>query len=138
MDRSKKKSPIRPVLTATGVKPRSTATPRADQDTGSAVATDKAVAQIATGKKDPLRKRELIESVVRRSGSKKRDAKPVVEAVLAELGEALADGRDLILPPLGRCIINREKIMPDGRVIILKVRQKDRVGPPLPPSSVSD
>lgn len=138
MDRSKKKSPIRPVLTEAGAKPHSTATPRADQDTGPASAMDKALAHTATGKKDPVRKRELIDSVVRRSGIKKRDAKPVVEAMLAELGEALADGRDLILPPLGRGIINREKVMPDGRVIILKLRQKDRPGSVLPPPFVSD
>lgn len=82
-----------------------------------------------------LRKKDLIEAVVRRSGVKKKDAKPVVEAMLAELGETLAAGRELNLPPLGRIRINREKPLDDGRVIILKLRQKDL--PPLPKPAVT-
>ena len=70
-----------------------------------------------------LRKKELIETVVTRSGIKKKDAKPVVDAMLAVLGDALADNRDLILPPLGRIKIRREKKLPNGRVLTVKVRQ---------------
>ncbi len=73
-----------------------------------------------------LRKRELIDKVVKRSGIKKKDAKPVVEAMLAELGETLAAGRDLALPPLGRVKINRRKDLPNGQVLIVKVRQTKR------------
>ena len=71
-----------------------------------------------------LKKRDLIDAVVKRSGIKKKDAKPVVEAMLAELGEALSDGQELSLPPLGRVKINREKEIEDGKVLILKLRQK--------------
>lgn len=99
----------------------------------------KKVAQVREPSVDPsnnakpelLRKRELVDNVVRRSGVKKKDAKPVVEAMLAELGEALATGRELALPPLGRVVINREKELPDGRVIILKLRQKSRQTAPI-------
>lgn len=70
-----------------------------------------------------LRKRELIDKVVKRSGIKKKDAKPVIEAMLAELGEVLAEGRDLALPPLGRVKVNRKKDLPNGQVLIVKVRQ---------------
>ncbi len=73
---------------------------------------------------DLLRKKELVERVVKRSGVKKKDAKPVIEVLLAELGEALAAGRGCALPPLGRLVVNREKELEDGRVIIVKVRQK--------------
>ena len=76
-----------------------------------------------------LRKRELVDAAVSRSGVKKKDAKPVVEAVLAELATALAEGRELALQPLGRLKINREKELPDGRVIIAKLRQKNRQQP---------
>jgi DNA-binding protein HU-alpha len=79
-----------------------------------------------------LRKRELIDKIVKRSGVKKKAAKPVVEALLAELGETLAAGRELVLPPLGRIKINREKSLANGRVIILKVRQKDAPAIPAP------
>ncbi|WP_299958830.1 HU family DNA-binding protein [uncultured Roseobacter sp.] len=75
-----------------------------------------------------LRKKELVDRVVARTGAKKRDAKPVVEALLSELGEALADGRSLVLPPLGRVRINREKKLTNGRVIVAKIRQNN---PPL-------
>jgi DNA-binding protein HU-alpha len=71
-----------------------------------------------------LRKKELIEKVVARSGVKKKDAKPVVEAVLAELGVALTSNRGMALPPLGKIKINRNKPLPNGRVSIVKVRQK--------------
>lgn len=70
-----------------------------------------------------MKKKELIDKAVARSGIKKKDAKLVVEALLAEVGEALAAGRDLNLPPLGRVRINRQKELANGRVIIVKVRQ---------------
>jgi DNA-binding protein HU-alpha len=74
-----------------------------------------------------MRKKELLEKVVARSGMKKKDVKPVVEAMLAELGETLAGGRGLVLPPLGKIQINREKKLPNGKVIIVKIRQKDQI-----------
>lgn len=70
-----------------------------------------------------MRKKELIEAVVTRSGMKKKDAKPVVDAMLSVLGEALADNRELILPPLGRVKVRKEKKLPNGRVLVVKVRQ---------------
>jgi nucleoid DNA-binding protein len=70
-----------------------------------------------------LKKKELIDQVVERSGIKKKDAKPVVEAMLAVLGETIADGRELNLAPLGKLRINRVKEANNGRVIICKLRQ---------------
>ena len=82
---------------------------------------------------EPLRKKELIDTVVRRSGIKKKDAKPVIEALLAELGENLAAGRELALPPLGRVKINREKDIPNGRVIVMKLRRQTKSDAGQPP-----
>jgi DNA-binding protein HU-alpha len=70
-----------------------------------------------------LRKRELIDLVVERSGIKKKDAKPVVEAMLEVLGETLAEGRELNLQPLGKLRINRVQERGNGRVMICRVRQ---------------
>lgn len=70
-----------------------------------------------------MRKKELLETVVERSGVKKKDAKPVVDSILAILGEALADNRELILPPFGRVKVRREKVMSNGRMMVVKVRQ---------------
>ena len=70
-----------------------------------------------------MRKKELIDLVVERSGIKKKDAKPVVEATLAILGEALAETRELNLQPLGKVKVRREKLMPNGRILVTKLRQ---------------
>ena len=77
-----------------------------------------------------LKKKELIDLVVERSGIKKKDAKPTIEAVLAILGETLADGRELNLQPLGKLRINRAEEKSNGRVIICKLRQSLAVKKP--------
>jgi DNA-binding protein HU-alpha len=71
-----------------------------------------------------LRKKELFDLVVARSGMKKKDVKPVVEAMLAVLGDALAEQRELDLQPLGKMKVQRGKELSDGRALVLKLRQK--------------
>ena len=86
---------------------------------------------------DPaLKKKELIDTVVERSGIKKKDAKPVVEAMLAVLGQKLADGRDMNLQPLGKIKINRVKDVQGGRVFVTKIRQINRL--PSPPQEAAE
>ena len=75
-----------------------------------------------------MKKQELIEKVVDRSDIKKKDAKPVIEAMLEVLGEALADGRELNLQPLGKFKLNRIKDTPNARVIVAKIRQSKNPG----------
>lgn len=70
-----------------------------------------------------MRKRELIEKVVELSGVKRKSAKPVVEAMLSVLGEALSESRELNLHPMGKLKVRRAKDMPNGRVLVTKVRQ---------------
>lgn len=77
----------------------------------------------ATSAEDMLRKKELIERVVERSGVKKRDARPAVEAVLALLGETLAEGRDVNLPPLGKLRVHRIEEKENARIIVCKLRR---------------
>jgi len=74
-------------------------------------------------KEPPLNKRELIDEVVLRSGVKKKDAKPVVEAMLAVLGETVASGRDLNLKPFGKLHLNRSETRSNGTVHICRLRQ---------------
>ncbi|MDG1067071.1 MAG: HU family DNA-binding protein [Sulfitobacter sp.] len=62
--------------------------------------------------------------VVDRSGMKKKDVKPIVEAMLAVLGDALAEQREMNLQPLGKLKVQRGKELPDGRALVLKLRQK--------------
>lgn len=77
-----------------------------------------------------LKKQELINKVVQEVDLKKKDAKPVVEALLSVLGEALAEGRELNLPPLGRLKLNRTKETPNARILICKIRQNKTTGKP--------
>ena len=70
-----------------------------------------------------MKKRELIELVVERSGVKKKSAKPVVEAMLAVLGETLAAERALNLRPLGKMRVNRVEDKENGRIIVCRLRQ---------------
>ena len=70
-----------------------------------------------------LKKVELIDAVVERSGVKKRYAKPAVEAALAILGEALAEGQGLNLRPLGKAKVQRSKEVANAKVLTIRVRQ---------------
>jgi nucleoid DNA-binding protein len=72
-----------------------------------------------------MRKKELIDLVVERSGIKKKDAKPVVDAMLAVLGEALNDSRELNLLPMGKFKVLNEKDLGNGKMMRVKVRQVD-------------
>ncbi|KUF12831.1 hypothetical protein AVJ23_00925 [Pseudoponticoccus marisrubri] len=74
-----------------------------------------------------MKKKELVELAVERSGVKKRDAKPAIEAALAVLGEALSDGRELNLPNFGKLKITRMKKGDNGQIINARVRQPEHV-----------
>jgi nucleoid DNA-binding protein len=85
-----------------------------------------------------MRKKELIDLVVERSGIKKKDAKPTIEAVLAILGEAIASGRELNLQPFGKLRINRSEEKSNGRVIVCKLRQPLKTQPETPDTTVAE
>ncbi|SEW16413.1 DNA-binding protein [Cognatiyoonia koreensis] len=80
--------------------------------------------------KTVIKKPEFLERAVARTDVKKRDAKPAIEAALAELAELLADGNDLNLPPLGKFKVVKSKDIGDGaQVLTLKLRtMKDSAG----------
>ncbi|MEJ6402386.1 HU family DNA-binding protein [Yoonia sp. 2307UL14-13] len=88
---------------------------------------------------DPrFKKPHLLEQVVARTNLKKRDVKPAVEASLAVLGEALARGDEVVLPPLGKLRVVKTKDLADGaQVMTLKLRTpKDASRQP--PSGLAD
>ena len=70
-----------------------------------------------------LKKPALIDRVVERSGGKKRDVKPVVEAMLDVLGQALDNGEELVLPPLGKVKVTRRKPLANGEVLTARIRR---------------
>lgn len=72
---------------------------------------------------NPIKKPELIDRVVAQSGMKKKDVKPVVEAMLAVLGQSLLKGEALVLPPLGKVMVKNTKDLANASVMNVKVRQ---------------
>ncbi|WP_241525836.1 HU family DNA-binding protein [Pseudophaeobacter leonis] len=80
-------------------------------------------AQEPESKAPALNKKELIDEAVLRSGIQKKEAKPVVEALLAILGEAVASGRDLNLRPFGKLHLNRSVAKTNGTVHMCRLRQ---------------
>ncbi|MBL4811876.1 MAG: HU family DNA-binding protein [Rhodobacteraceae bacterium] len=60
-----------------------------------------------------IKKNVFVEMVATRCGQRKNDVKPIVEATLAALGAALADGHELQIPPF-------------GKVKVIKVRENER------------
>lgn len=77
-----------------------------------------------------MRKKELIDAVVKRSGIKKKDAKPVVEAMLDVLGEALGEARELNLQPFGNVKVKRAKELANAKVMVTKIRQRKKAPAP--------
>lgn len=65
--------------------------------------------------------KDLIDSVAGSTGGKKADVKATVEATLAALGEALATGKSLAVPPLGKLRVVKNK----GPALTLKLRLAD-------------
>ena len=70
-----------------------------------------------------LGKRELIDRVVIASGIKKKAAKPVIEAMLKELGDACSRGETLNLQPFGKANVKRRKELENAEIIELRLRR---------------
>lgn len=68
-----------------------------------------------------MKLKDLIDSVAAKTGGKKPEVKAVIEATLAALGEALATGKSLTVPPLGKLRVVKNK----GPALTLKLRLAD-------------
>jgi nucleoid DNA-binding protein len=66
--------------------------------------------------------KDLVTAVATSTGSKKPDAKEIVEATLAALAAALQSGADLALPPLGRARVVKSESRNGTPVMTLKLR----------------
>lgn len=70
-----------------------------------------------------IKKPDFLDKAVDRSGVKRRDAKPAIEAALSELAEALLRGDELNLPPLGKIKVVKAKTLGEGaQALTLKLR----------------
>lgn len=114
---------------STGTRKAATAKPDADAPVADAPTTavqgvTRAV-PTAEGENDgKIVKKDLIDRVIARSGVKPRYVRPVVDALLVELGEMLEEAETMQLQPLGTVKVQRRKDVTDGEVIITKVKRK--------------
>lgn len=81
-----------------------------------------------------MKGKHLAERVVARSGVTRAAARPVIEAVLVELGEALARGETLVLAGLGKIKVKAAKEGAKGGATQLRLMpigggQKDKTAP---------
>lgn len=87
------------------------------------VKTKLAKPAVAVTQGDVVKKPEFIDRAVEKSGVKKRDAKPAIEAALAVLAEALVKGEELNLPPMRKLRVLKSKDLGEGaQVLTLKLR----------------
>ena len=79
---------------------------------------------------ESVKKADFIDRVIARGDLKKKDAKPAIEAALAELADILAGGGELVLPPMGKIKAVKVKDLGEGaQMMTLKLRtMKDGAG----------
>ena len=78
-----------------------------------------------------LRKAMLLDRVGLIAKGKKKDVKEAVEATLLVLGEALARGEELNLPPFGKAKVTRQKGVKGGDHYVIKLRRAGKGEEPL-------
>ncbi|WP_298262139.1 HU family DNA-binding protein [uncultured Litoreibacter sp.] len=74
-----------------------------------------------------LTKKEMVERMVSNTGMKKGEARRALEASMEALGQALREGYNLSLAPLGKIKIARTKDTPNGKMVVLRTKLKDPV-----------
>lgn len=70
-----------------------------------------------------LKKKDLIDQVLAKTGAKKKLVKDVIEATLSVLGDALSKGAMLNLPPFGKAKVSRPQVAGTGNAMTVKVRR---------------
>ncbi|WP_022707781.1 MULTISPECIES: hypothetical protein [Paracoccus] len=70
-----------------------------------------------------VQKRDFVDRVLAATGAKRGDARPIIEATLAQLGDVLSSGSTLAVPPLGRGRVALERDSRGAEVITLRLRR---------------
>jgi len=82
-----------------------------------------APAAVADKVQPDLRRKDLLEEVSRRTELPKHKVRPVMEAMIEVMGEAIEHGRTMNLQPLGRIVRKRHKETPKANVSMVRIRQ---------------
>lgn len=116
------------MATSTKKSSSKTTTAKTDDDAPKAATAVQGVTRaVPTGEGEntgKIVKKDLIDRVIARSGVKPRYVRPVIDALLLELGDMLEEAETLQLQPLGTLKVQRRKDVDDGEVIITKVKRK--------------
>lgn len=118
-----------PVDEASAALSAQTLSPNGQEDAPGTPAT--ASADLAVDGRPPanqLRRKDFVDSVAARSGRKRSEARVIAEAALDVLAEALAQGKEIILPPLGRIRVLKTKDGPRMRILTLRLQQMSEPG----------
>lgn len=73
-------------------------------------------------KVESLKLKQLLAAVVDKTSAKKKDAKEIVEASLAEIAAALGKGHSLSLPPLGNLRVVKSQEKGGAKTMVLRLR----------------
>ena len=75
---------------------------------------------------EAFKRRDLIQSVSDRADVKKSEVRDVIDVILDEIAKALHEGKDLVLPPIGKISIKRRAEQANGDVLTAKIKLKPR------------
>lgn len=76
----------------------------------------------AADKVETLKLKQLLTAVVDKTSAKKKDAKEIVDATLAEISAALAKGHSLSLPALGNLRVVKSQEKGGAKTMVLRLR----------------
>lgn len=76
----------------------------------------------AADKVEILKLKQLLAAVVEKTSAKKKDAKEIVDATLAEIAAALGKGHSLSLPPLGNLRVVKSQEKGGAKTMVLRLR----------------
>ena len=74
-----------------------------------------------------LHKREFLTRVAQQVNVPRAQIRDIVEATLEQLGNAIAEGETLALPPFGKARVSRQRTTKGGEVLVLRLRRKGAV-----------
>jgi Bacterial DNA-binding protein len=82
----------------------------------------KAEADDTAPRAETVKMKDLLAAITTKTGAKKKDAKDVVDAMLAEIAAALTAGRALSLPPLGNLRVAKTMDKGGTPTLVLRLR----------------
>ena len=83
---------------------------------------DEDVSPVESDKVEVVKLKQLLAAVVDKTSAKKKDAKEIVDAALAEIAAALGKGHSLSLPPLGNLRVVKSQEKGGAKTMVLRLR----------------